>query len=83
MKNTEIKWVLKNKQTGELLNKSARHQNTKMLKNAYLFPSRSSARLCKEDNQAVYKVLIENGKPRQIIEGDFGSRFGRLDFDRS
>jgi hypothetical protein len=57
-----IRWILKNKRTGEFLNKDARYTYTKNIKNAMLMNSRSKARQNKEDDEIVCKVKLENNQ---------------------
>jgi hypothetical protein len=74
MKNntTKIGWVLRNRKTKTYLHKSHKYSTTPKLENALLFPSRSKARMLKEEDESVIKVAL--GKKLRILEGDFGSR---------
>ena len=61
-KESMIRWIIKNKNTGEFLNKDSRYCYTKNLKNAMLINSRSKARTNKESDEIVCKVKIENNQ---------------------
>jgi hypothetical protein len=52
-------WIIQNKLTGEFLNKDSRYQYTKKIRNAYLVPTRSSARSIKNNSEIIQKVLVE------------------------
>lgn len=61
-KESTIRWIIKNKNTGEFLNKDSRYFYTKSLKNAMLINSRSKARTNKEEDEIVCKVKVENNQ---------------------
>jgi hypothetical protein len=61
-KESAIRWIIKNKNTGEFLNKDSRYFYTKSLKNAMLINSRSKARNNKESDEIVCKVKLENNQ---------------------
>jgi hypothetical protein len=61
-KESTIRWIIKNKNTGEFLNKDSRYFYTKSLKNAMLINSRRTARTNKESDEIVCKVKVENNQ---------------------
>ncbi len=73
-------WVIRNKETGDFVNRNPSYNWTKKIKNSRIFQSREHARICKNLDETVYKVGIDSkGIAETIISGDFGSRFGSLD----
>jgi hypothetical protein len=62
IKNNPIRWIIKNKVTGEFLNRNEKYTYTKKLKNALLIPTRNMARKAKEETEIVCKVQMENNQ---------------------
>ena len=59
-------WVIKNKLTGQFMNKDGRYGYTKNLRNALRILSRSNARDIKSSDESVYK-MIQNGNDINLV----------------
>lgn len=59
-------WVIKNKTTGQFMNKDSRYGYTKNLRNAMRILSRSNARNIKSSDESVYK-MIQNGNDINLV----------------
>lgn len=69
MKKTTNKthfWVIKNKTTGQFMNKDGRYGYTKNLRNAMRILSRKDARNIKSSDESIYK-MIQNGKDINLV----------------
>lgn len=57
-KNKNQFWIIQNKTTRAFLNKDARYEYTKNIKNALLIPTRNKARNTKADYEIIQKVFV-------------------------
>lgn len=69
-KNKNQFWVIQNKNTGAFLNKDARYEYTKNIKNALLIPTRIKARNTKTEFEIIQKVCVK-GKDIQILSPEW------------
>jgi hypothetical protein len=65
-KNKNQFWVIQNKNTRAFLNKDARYEYTKKIKNALLLSTRNKARNTKTEYEIIQKVSV-SGKNIEII----------------
>jgi hypothetical protein len=65
-KNKNQFWVIQNKNTRAFLNKDARYEYTKNIKNALLLSTRNKARNTKTEYEIIQKVSV-SGKNIEII----------------
>lgn len=74
-KTKNIGWIIRNKENGQFINKNPKYTYTKKMQNALIIPTRELARICKTEDETVYKVAVnENGSVKNLLVGDFGSR---------
>lgn len=59
-------WVIKNKATGQFMNKDGRYGYTKNIRNAMRILSRKDARNIKSSDESIYK-MIQNGKDINLV----------------
>lgn len=59
-------WVIKNKTTGQFMNKDSRYDYTKNVRNALRILNRKTARNIKSECESIYK-MIQNGNDINLV----------------